>query len=144
MSFKGIMTGLLGLFLLTGSAHAGGCSNDKTPKKIVVTLTDATIQNAGFGLAVANAMQEAGVEATVFVASDAVKYVYKAGEQPKFIDATPREMMASLMKKGGTVMVCGGFVQGVKPSELVEGVAVAKPADLAGALYAPNTQAMSF
>jgi len=145
MNLKMLMTGMMGLMIAMASAEAAP-TNDDAPKKIVVTLTTSSINSAGFALAVANAMQDAGVQSTVFVAADAVSYALNKGTQPKFAGSMPKELIQALIHKGGKVMICEGFVKlgGIKPSDMVEGVGVATPSDLAGALYAPNTQAMTF
>lgn len=145
MNLKTVLTPIVGLMLALSSAQAAQ-NNDNAPKKIVVTLTSSSINSAGFGLAVANAMQDAGVQSTVFVAADAVNYALNKGEQPKFAGATPKELMSGLIRKGGKVKICEGFVKlgGIKKSDILSGVEIATPSDLAGALYAPNTQSMTF
>jgi len=146
MNLKKMMAGLLSLMIVTGAVSAAECTEENAPKRMVITLTSSAIQTAGFGLAVANALQDAGVKSTVFVASDAVDYALKSGSQPRFGGSTPREMIATLIRKGGKVMLCGGFVKmnGIETSDIVDGVAVAAPADLAAAMYAANTRAMTF
>lgn len=141
MNLKLFQALLLGLLLMVASAEA-----QDTAKKIVVTITESTIVKAGFGLAVANAMQDAGVQSTVFITADAVHFASSKGSQLEFAGHTPRELMQALIKKGGKVMVCEGFVKlgVIKKSEIIEGVGIAAPGDLAGALYAPNTQTMTF
>ncbi|MFA5215718.1 DsrE family protein [Sulfuricurvum sp.] len=145
MNLKMLMTGMLGMMLAISSAEAGGCNTD-APKSMVITITEGSIVKAGFGLAVANAMQDAGVQSTVFIAADAVNFALNKGTQPKFAGATPKELMTGLIRKGGHVKICEGFVKlgGIKKSDIVEGVEIAAPADLAGALYAPNAQSMTF
>ncbi len=145
MNLKMLMSGMLGMMLAISSAEAGGCGAE-TPKNIVIMVTEGSIVKAGFGLAVANAMQDAGVQSNVFIAADAVNFALNKGNQPKFAGSTPKELITGLIRKGGHVKICEGFVKlgGIKPSDMVEGVEVAAPADLAGALYAPNTQSMTF
>jgi len=145
MNFKMLAASLLGALCITTSAVAADNGAD-APKKIVITLHSHNISSAGFGLAVANAMQDAGVQSTVFVAADAVDYALTNTKQGKFGTSMPKDMISSLIKKGGKVMICEGFVKmrGIKPSEMVKGVEVATPGDLAGALFAPNAQSMTF
>ena len=144
MNFKMFLAAMLGALCITTSAVAAEAVD--APKKIVITLHSHNISSAGFGLAVANAMQDAGVQSTVFVASDAVDYALTNTKQGKFGASMPKDMISSLIKKGGKVMICEGFVKmrGIKPSEMVKGVEVATPGDLAGALFAPNAQSMTF
>lgn len=136
---------MLGMMLAISSAEAGE-NETNAPKSIVITITEGSIVKAGFGLAVANAMQDAGVQSNVFIAADAVNFALNKGNQPKFAGSTPKELITGLIRKGGHVKICEGFVKlgGIKPSDMVEGVEVATPADLAGALYTPNAQSMTF
>lgn len=145
MNFKMFLASLLGALCITTSAVAAD-NGATAPKKIVITLHSHNISSAGFGLAVANAMQDAGVQSTVFVAADALDYALTNTKQGKFGASMPKDMISSLIKKGGKVMICEGFVKmrGIKPSEMVKGVEVATPGDLAGALFAPNAQSMTF
>ncbi len=145
MNFKMFLTSILGALCITTSAVAADNSTD-APKKIVITLHSHNISSAGFGLAVANAMQDAGVQSTVFVAADAVDYALTNTKQGKFGASMPKDMISSLIKKGGKVMICEGFVKarGINKSDMVKGVEVATPGDLAGALFAPNAKSMTF
>lgn len=144
MNLKLLTAGMLGLMLAISNAQAGQC--DDAPKNMVITITEGSIVKAGFGLAVANAMQDAGVQSTVFIAADAVNFALDKGSQPKFAGATPKELMTGLIRKGGNVKICEGFVKlgGIRQSDIIEGIEIAAPADLAGALYAPNTQSLTF
>lgn len=144
MNLKMLMTGMMGLMIAMSSAEAAQC--DESPKKMVITITEGSVVKAGFGLAVANALQDAGVQSTVFIAADAVNFALNKGTQPKFAGATPKDLMTGLIRKGGKVKICEGFVKlgGIKKSDIVEGIEIATPGDLAGALYESNTQSMTF
>jgi len=144
MNLKMFYTGIIAFALATSSLNAN--PSQVEPKKIVVTITSSSINQSGFGLAVANAMQDAGVNSTVFVAGDAVKYALNNSVNPKFAGFTPKELIQALIKKGGKVMICEGFVKigNIKKTDIVQGVQIATPGDLAGALYAPNSKAMTF
>ncbi|ADR34450.1 hypothetical protein Sulku_1789 [Sulfuricurvum kujiense DSM 16994] len=145
MNLKTLVAGMLGMMLAISSAEAGEC-NTEASKSIVITITEGSIVKAGFALAVANAMQDAGVQSTVFIAADAVNFALNKGDQPKFAGSTPKELMGGLIRKGGHVKICEGFVKlgNIKQSDIIEGIEIAAPADLAGALYAPNAQSMTF
>lgn len=145
MNLKMLMAGMLGMMLAISSAEAGEYNTD-VPKSIVITITEGSIVKAGFALAVANAMQDAGVQSTVFIAADAVNFALNKGAQSKFAGSTPKELMGGLIRKGGHVKICEGFVKlgNIKQSDIIEGIEIASPSDLAGALYAPNAQSMTF
>lgn len=144
MNLKMFYTGIIAFALATSSLNASPSQVEL--KKIVVTITSSSINQSGFGLAVANAMQDAGVNSTVFVAGDAVKYALNNSVNPKFAGFTTKELIQTLIKKGGKVMICEGFVKlgNIKKTDIVQGVQIATSGDLAGALYAPNSKAMTF
>jgi len=116
-------------------------------KKAAIILTSSEPESSGFGLAVANAMHDAGIDSTLFLAGQAADLAKTSGYQPPFGGGpSPREMIASLLKKGGKVFVCEGFMKmhQLETSQLVKGVAVGTPATLVSALYATGTQVLSF
>lgn len=143
MKLKRLVIAIFGILLLTTSINA---DTNKNAKKIVITITDTSVVKSGFGLAVANAMQDAGVQSTVFVAADAVKFALIEGEHEKFAGHTTQELIGALIKKGGKVMMCEGFVKlgNIKKTDMVKGIEVAAPSDLVGALYTPNAVTMTF
>lgn len=145
MNLKNLIAGMIAVFLLSTSVNARTYESDES-KKIVVTITDSSTMKSGFGLAVANAMQDAGVKSTVFITAEAVKFALKEGNNEKFAGATPREWISRLIEKGGKVMVCEGFVKlgVIKKADMIEGIGVSSPAFLAGSLFAPNSKAMTF
>ena len=145
MNLKKLIAGVIAAFVMFTGVNAQAGDNGSS-KKIVVTITDSSTMKSGFGLAVANAMQDAGVQSTVFITAEAVKFALKKGNNEKFAGATPREWISNLIKKGGKVMVCEGFVKlgVIKKEDMIEGIGVSSPAYLAGALFAPNSKAMTF
>lgn len=115
-------------------------------KKLTVVITTDQLKTAGFGLTVANIMQKGGVESTVFLAADAMPLALKKGYQPKFGGgASPREMILSLLKQGGKVYVCEGFVKmgEVTEKDMVEGVKVVGPEMLGAGIFG-STKLLTF
>jgi|GEM_PF-1020354 len=117
-------------------------------KNLFINLKTNAHNQSGMGLAVANAMQSAGVKTTVLIGADAVNFALKKGGQSKFVPMklTQREMITALIKKGGRVMLCGMFANFAKidKRDVVRGVEIVDGADVAGALLAPATQTLSF
>ncbi len=117
-------------------------------KNLFINVKSTTHSESGMGLAVANAMQGAGVKTTVLLGGDAIFYALKKGGQSKFgpMDATQRDMINSLIKKGGKVMVCGMLAKfaKIKQSDIVKGAKIVDGKTVAGALLAPSTQTLSF
>ncbi|WP_428023213.1 DsrE family protein [Arcobacter sp.] len=139
---KKIITAFIMLFLSVGTYASEGYKN------LFVTITSDSLKVSGMGVAVANAFQEAGVNTTVLVGAEATKLVLKKGKQEAFgpTGKTVREMLVALSKKGGYVMLCGMCAKfgEITKADVVEGVKIVTPNDVAGALLAPSTQSLSF
>ena len=146
MNIKKLIAVLFGVLLSFSVLQAQDACATDGQKRIVITITSSSNVTSGFGLAVANAMQGAGVKSTVFIAGGAVPFALKKGDTHTFAGAKLQDLISKLIKQGGKVMICEGFVKmgGIKKSDMVNGVEVSSPADLAGALYAPNVKTMTF
>ena len=70
----------------------------------------------------------------------------QAGEALKPRNVTPQQMLQGLIKNGAQVEVCALYLPntGKKPTDLIEGVTPAKPADVAAYLLKPNVRTLSF
>lgn len=141
-SFKKWVLAMVSIIALTSSLHAADA------KKLFINLKSEQLRPAGMGLAIANAMQDAGVKTTVLIGADAVPLALVQGNQPDFgpTGASPREMILSLIKKGGNVMICGMCAKDrqIEKGDVVSGVKIATPTDVYGALFADGTQSLSF
>jgi len=67
-----------------------------------------------------------------------------AGQPPR--DMSPQGLLKAAMEKGATVEVCAIYLpgRGADASVLIEGVGVASPPDMAGALMGDDTVVWSF
>lgn len=137
------IAGIFMILLLTVGAYAS-----EGYKNLFVTITSDSLKTAGMGLAIANAFQGAGVNTTVLVGAEAAKLVLKKGKQEAFgpTGKSVKDMLVALSKKGGNVMLCGMCAKysEITKSDVVEGVKIVTPGDVAGALLAPSTQSLSF
>jgi predicted peroxiredoxin len=118
------------------------------PKKLFVSLNSSSQKEAGMGLSIAYAMQDAGVQTTVLIGADALELAKANGGQNIFgpMNKTPRELIQGLVKKGGTVMVCGmcaKFADLLK-HDVIEGVKIVNGTDVYKALFAAETRTLSF
>ena len=137
------IAGAFMMLLLTVTAYAS-----EGYKNLFVTITTDNIKQSGMGIAIANAMQSAGVNTTVLIGADAVEFVLKKGKLEAFgpTNKNAKQMLVSLSKKGGKVMLCGMCAKygEIKKDELIQGTKIVTPNDVAGALLAPSTQTLSF
>lgn len=140
---KKILGGLFVLVMLIISAQAS-----EGYKNLFVTITTDNLKQAGMGVAVAGAFQSAGVKTTVLLGANASHLVLKQDKQEKFgpTGKSIRDMLISLSKNAGTVMLCGmcADFEKISSKNLIEGVKIVTPNDVAGALLAPSTQSLSF
>ncbi|MCK9336902.1 MAG: DsrE family protein [Arcobacteraceae bacterium] len=138
-----ILGGLFVLIMLVLSAQAS-----EGYKNLFVTITTDNLKQAGMGVAVAGAFQGAGVKTTVLIGAEASHLVLKKGNQEKFgpTGKSIRDMLISLSKNGGTVMLCGmcASFEEITTEDVIEGAKIVTPSDVAGALLAPSTQSLSF
>ncbi len=118
------------------------------PKKLFVSVTSNAHKEVGMGLSIAYAMQDAGVQTTVLIGADALNVVKVQGGQNIFgpMNKTPREIIQGLIKKGGTVMVCGMCAKfdDLMKHDVIEGVKIVNGTDVYKALFAPDTRTLSF
>jgi predicted peroxiredoxin len=137
------IAGIFMMLLLTVGAYAS-----EGYKNLFVTITSDSLKTSGMGVAVANAFQGAGVNTTVLVGAEAAKLVLKKGKQEAFgpTGKSVKDMLVALSKKGGKVMLCGMCAKysEITKSDVVQGVQIVTPGDVAAALLAPSTQSLSF
>lgn len=64
----------------------------------------------------------------------------------KPMNKSPKELLQGLMKAGAKVEVCALFLPNadLKPTDLIEGIGVAKPADVAAYLLQPNVRTLNY
>jgi len=143
----GVITKIATLFALLLALNSSAYAAEGA-KKLFMTITTDDVKESGMGIAIANAMQSAGVKTTVLIGADAVRLVLKEGKQMVFgpTQRTAREMLIALSEKGGTVMLCGmcAKYEEVSARDLIRGTRIVSPNDVAGALLAPKTQTLSF
>ena len=140
---KKVLGGLILVLLLGVVAQAS-----EGYKNLFVTITTDNLKQSGMGVAIANAFQGAGVNTTVLVGANAVRLVLKKGNQEAFgpTGTSIKDMLVGLTKKGGKVMLCGMCAKydEITAVDVIQGVKIVTPNDVAGALLAPSTQTLSF
>jgi predicted peroxiredoxin len=74
----------------------------------------------------------------------AVKDKESAALKP--MNKSPKELLQGLMKAGAKVEVCALFLPNsdLKPTDLIESIGVAKPADVAAYVLQPNVKSLSY
>lgn len=111
-------------------------------------VTNADNQAQGMAMVLANQMVEQKAAVRILLCGPAGQLALKSYEpaalKPKNI--TPKQMMTALIKGGATVEVCALFLPNADktPADLIEGVSVAKPPEVAAYMAKPGVKAFGF
>lgn len=111
-------------------------------------VTSSDNQAQGMAMVLAGQMAEQKASVRMLLCGPAGQLALKSYEpaalKPK--NVTPKQMMEGLIKGGATVEVCALFLPnaGKTPADLIDGVAVAKPPEVAAFMAKPNVKAFGF
>lgn len=112
------------------------------------SVTSADNQAQGMAMVLATQMAEQKAAVRVLLCGPAGQLALKTYEpatlKPK--NVTPKQMMAGLIKGGATVEVCALFLPNADKTaaDLIEGVSVAKPPEVAAYMTKPGVKAFGF
>lgn len=112
------------------------------------SVTSADNQAQGMAMVLAAQMVEQKAAVRILLCGPAGQLALKAYEpaalKPK--NVTPKQMLAGLIKGGATVEVCALFLPNADktPADLIEGVTVAKPPEVAAYMTKPSVRAFGF
>ncbi len=127
---------------LSFSAHAADAV------ELLVTIDSGTTMSQGAALVLAGQAleQKAKVRVLLCGAGGDIAAVGQTGETLKPRNVTPQQMLQGLIKGGAQVEVCALYLPntGKKPTDLIDGVTPAKPADVAAYFLKPNVRTLSF
>ena len=120
----------------------------QTQTEAFFNVTNADNQAQGMAMVLATQMLEQKVAVRVLLCGPAGQLALKSYEPAalKPRNVTPKQMMTGLIKGGATVEVCALFLPNADrtPADLVEGVAVAKPPEVAAFMVKPGVRAFGF
>lgn len=125
----------------------GGLADEK-PHHFVYSITTDDSWAAGSALTQATVAAERGHRITVLLSVRGVHLAEENSAQGGFSVTArpPREMLASLIRDGHSVLVCGicMVAGGVAKEDLIEGAQISGPELTFGALTAPDTIVLSY
>lgn len=128
--------------LLASPAYA------QPPAELFLTINSGQPQTQGMALVLANQAAEQKVVVRVLLCSEGGQLAIKSKESVslKPRNVTPKDMLSALMKAGAKVEVCALFLPNSDwtPTDLIEGVTIAKPADVANHMMQVQVKAMTF
>jgi len=118
------------------------------PAELLVGINSGVTQTQGVALVLANQALAQKAAVRILLCSDGGQLAVKDKESAtlKPVNKTPKEMLQGLMKAGAKVEVCALFLPNsdLKPTDLVEGVGVAKPADVAAYMLQQNVKTLNY
>ena len=118
------------------------------PVELLVTIDSATTMSQGAALVLAGQAleQKAKVRVLLCGAGGDIAAEGQAGEALKPRNVTPQQMLQGVINAGAQVEVCALYLPntGKKPTDLIEGVTPAKPADVAAYFLKPGVRTLSF
>lgn len=116
--------------------------------EVIFNVTSADNQAQGMAMVLAGQMVEQKAAVRVLLCGPAGQLALKAYEPAplKPRNVSPKQMMAGLIKGGATVEVCALFLPNADktPADLIEGVSVAKPPEVAAYMVKPGVRAFGF
>lgn len=130
----------------TLAAHAD--SNQGATDKVLVILSSDSLQTQGMAMVLSNSMAQQGAKVNVLLcdkAGDLALKSYKA-EPLKPRNVTPGKMLRGLISQGGTASVCALYLPNSEHTreDLIEGVGVAMPPEMAGQMLEPDARIFTF
>jgi hypothetical protein len=118
------------------------------PVELLVTIDSGAAMSQGAALVLAGQAleQKAKVRVLLCDAGGDIAVTGAAGSALKPRNVTPQQMLQGVIKAGAQVEVCALYLPntGKKPTDLIEGVTPAKPADVAAYFLKPNVRTLSF
>lgn len=116
--------------------------------EVIFNVTSADNQAQGMAMVLAGQMAEQKAAVRVLLCGPAGQLALKAYEPAplKPRNVSPKQMMAGLIKGGATVEVCALFLPNADKTsaDLMEGVSVAKPPEVAAYMVKPGVRAFGF
>ena len=131
-----------------GSLVGGWRQDRQLEAGLILVITDDDTMTQGIALVLVNQMQEQGGQVNILLCDEAGDLALKnaGGEALKPNNVTPAQLLEGAIKKGATAAVCALYLPntGHKPEDLKEGIAPAKPADMARTLLEPGRKVLTF
>lgn len=130
-----------------------GCSftlpaSADSPTELFVSVNSGIPQTQGMALMLATQAMEQKASVRVLLCSEGGQLAVKGKESAilKPRNVTPNQMLQGLMKAGAKVEVCALFLPNsdLKPADLIDGVEVAKPGEVAKYLLQSHVKTLTY
>ena len=128
------------------SVHAD--SHKGAVEEVLVILSSDSLQTQGMAMVLSNTMAKQGAKVNVLLCDQAGDLALKTHEAPalKPKDVTPGQMLRGLLKQGGKAKVCALYLPNSDygKDDLIDGVGVAMPPEMAGQMLNPKMRTFTF
>lgn len=137
-------------FLITAllAVSLSGTAAAQAQAEAFVSVTSADNQSQGMAMVLATQMVEQKAAVRILLCGPAGQLALKSYEPAalKPRNVTPKQMMQNLLKNGATIEVCALFLPNSErtPTDLIEGIVVAKPADVGAYMLKPGVKTFGF
>tara|TARA_B100000214_G_scaffold359812_1_gene321631 strand:- start:6244 stop:6687 length:444 start_codon:yes stop_codon:yes gene_type:complete len=129
-------------FSVQADSHKGGV------EEVLVILSSDSPQTQGMAMVLSNTMAQQGAKVNVLLCDQAGDLALKSYEAPalKPKNVTPGQMLRGLLKNGGEAKVCALYLPNSEYSkdDLIDGVGVAMPPEMAGQMLNPKMRTFTF
>lgn len=116
--------------------------------ELLVMINSGTAQTQGMAMVLATQALEQKASVRVLLCSEGGQLAVKGkeGSVLKPRNVTPNQMLLGLMKGGAKVDVCALFLPNsdLKPTDLIEGIGVAKPAEIASLMLQGHVKTLTY
>jgi len=123
--------------------HQGGGHDHR----LFVTVTGSATQDRAMPLVLANQAIDQGLEVRVLLCGDGAKLAVADYEAETFAprNVSAQDLLRRLMNEGATVEVCAIFLPNTEfeQDDLIEGIGVAQPGEVAAYMMGPRTRILS-
>jgi predicted peroxiredoxin len=120
----------------------------QSPAELFVGINSGNTQTQGVALVLASQAVAQKAVVRILLCSEGGLLAVKEKESAilKPMNKSPKEMLQGLMKSGAKVEVCALFLPNsdLKSTDLIEGIGVAKPADVATHLLQSNVKSLTY
>lgn len=117
-------------------------------EEVLVILSSESLQTQGMAMVLSNTMAQQGAKVNVLLCDKAGDLALRSYEAPalKPKDVTPGQMLRGLLKQGGVANVCALYLPNsdYSKSDLIDGVGVATPPEMAGQMLNPAMRTFTF
>ena len=129
-------------FSVHADSHKGGVG------EVLVILSSDSLQTQGMAMVLSNTMAQQGAKVNVLLCDKAGDLALKSYKAPalKPKDVTPGQMLRGLLKQGGEAKVCALYLPNSDygKDDLIDGVGVAMPPEMAGQMLNPKMRTFTF